>query len=285
MLRRNPCTRIGLLAIGCAVTGTGLAAGPANAFESARYQGPVEVSNHGAKRVCTVDGCGWGQAKSDGTKYRLDLRVAPPNAVGENAGATVYKTPDKVTVCRGTLRAYDFTVDEAPFGAIFTMEVRRTRPVAGVSSEARKAIIRARTWCHRKRSFKLMAFFGTSLGKPAPRAVKVQFSEAPDAGRFKLTRTASENRAGARAMQGPAFPGARRCPGQVAMENLIGFDVRVRNAACSTAKQAVRKARFRVDPDRMTIKGWRCRSVGSYYDGGYYRCNRHRTTIQFGAGV
>lgn len=292
MFRRSLCTRNVLLAAACALTGSGVIAGPASAFENARYQGTVEVSNHGAKKVCTIEGCGWGQVKSDGTEYLLDLRVSPPNAVGENAGTTVYKTPDKVTVCRGTLRAYDFTVDKAPFGAIFMMEARRTRSVAGVSSEARKAIVHARTWCHRQRSFKLMAFFGrTSLSKPAPRTVKIQFSEAPDAGLFTLTRETPEKRAGtragratARALKGPRFPGARTCRGDVEV-GMIVFDVRVRNGSCATAKRTVRRIQRNQADSRPRLRGWRCRKVGTYYEGAYYRCNRHRTTIQFGWGV
>lgn len=93
----------------------------------------------------------------------------------------------------------------------------------------------------------------------------------------------AKNQASSRALKGPAFPGARRCPGTVDVESLIGFDVRVRGASCSTATGAVRKARFR--GDRVTIKGCRCRAVNNYTDGGFYRCSRARVTIQFGLGV
>jgi hypothetical protein len=91
------------------------------------------------------------------------------------------------------------------------------------------------------------------------------------------------NRADARALTGPAFPGAKKCRGDVEA-GVIGFDIRVRNGSCVTAKRTVRKARFRPNGG-VSVKGWRCRQVGSYYEGGYYRCNRHRTTIQFGFGV
>ncbi len=93
----------------------------------------------------------------------------------------------------------------------------------------------------------------------------------------------AESQATARALKGPKFPGARRCPGEVNAAGGIGFDIRVRHGSCRVAKRAIRRSRYK--RDRLVSPGWRCRSVGGYYDGGFFRCNRHRTTIQFGAGV
>lgn len=255
----------------------GINAASAQAYENARFVGSVDAPAGN-----------WGPSEtSDRRSFKLRLQLSWPRELDQSAGTTTYQAIGGVVVCRGSLRVAEM---EAGYPVQFA-EKRRSPSVHGASRGKRNSIRRARSWC-RSGSWR----FGlradgnvysalTNENGAAPAAVTLYAGFANNYGLRGSTTpgVAGENRAGSRALKGPAFRGAKRCAGDVDVGSVIGFDVRVRNGSCSTAKRAIRKARF--NGDRVAIKGWRCRSVGGYTDGGYSRCNRHRTTIQFGLGV
>lgn len=82
---------------------------------------------------------------------------------------------------------------------------------------------------------------------------------------------------------GPRFAGSKLCVKGYVPNTPNVFGLRVRRGSCTTAKKAV--LRFTYSNAGGKIKGWKCRSLKGYYDGGFFRCNRGRMTIQFGQGA
>ena len=59
-------------------------------------------------------------------------------------------------------------------------------------------------------------------------------------------------------------------------------DVSVRNVTCRTAIRLLDRGRL-VD-GRVRVRGYRCRLIGTYGDGGIYRCTAGGRAIRFSAG-
>jgi len=76
------------------------------------------------------------------------------------------------------------------------------------------------------------------------------------------------------------------CPGLDGAETkAAGFvgDVSVRNTSCRRASVLLQTAAY-YDAGGMHIRGWQCATIGSYSDGGIFRCTRGNAAIRFSAG-
>jgi hypothetical protein len=56
----------------------------------------------------------------------------------------------------------------------------------------------------------------------------------------------------------------------------------VRNLGCRRGHRLLRDAGYA--SMNVQIRGWRCRLIGYYADGGIYRCTRRDRAIRFSAG-
>ena len=59
-------------------------------------------------------------------------------------------------------------------------------------------------------------------------------------------------------------------------------DLSVRNISCRGAYRRLRSARL--GSSGVVVPGWSCRQIGTYGDGGIYRCTRSRYAMRFSAG-
>lgn len=60
------------------------------------------------------------------------------------------------------------------------------------------------------------------------------------------------------------------------------YDMTVRNMACGTAKRAVKRGDF--SANGFKTRGWRCRQIGTYQEGGLYRCTAGRRAFRWTSG-
>ncbi len=140
MLRTGLRTRNVALAGACALIGAGVTAGPAGAFENARFSGAVEVTS--------VDGR-WGPRSSDGRRYVLNMRLSLPRELNTQVGTASYAAVGGIVVCRSALRLVELDGNAQGTMAYFAVlaESRRSPSVRGASRGKRRAITRARKWC------------------------------------------------------------------------------------------------------------------------------------------
>jgi hypothetical protein len=75
------------------------------------------------------------------------------------------------------------------------------------------------------------------------------------------------------------------CPGLDRAETAAGCvgNVSVRNISCRHASVLLQTAAY-YDAGGMHVRGWRCATIGSYSDGGIFRCARGGAAIRFSAG-
>jgi hypothetical protein len=76
----------------------------------------------------------------------------------------------------------------------------------------------------------------------------------------------------------------RDCPGNRRLGHTIVYygDLSVRNMACASGRRALRRARLR--NGGVAVPGWSCRMIGTYSDGGIFRCTRGGKAMRFKAG-
>jgi hypothetical protein len=65
----------------------------------------------------------------------------------------------------------------------------------------------------------------------------------------------------------------------------VGYvgDVSVRNTSCRRASALLQTTAY-FTSHGVRMRGWRCSSIGTYEDGGIFRCTRGRMAIRFSAG-
>ena len=84
----------------------------------------------------------------------------------------------------------------------------------------------------------------------------------------------------------PASAAVRPCPGLDGTETkAVGYlgDVSVRNTTCRRASVLLQTAAY-YSGRSVRLRGWRCTTVGTYADGGVFRCTRTGMAIRFSAG-
>ena len=76
----------------------------------------------------------------------------------------------------------------------------------------------------------------------------------------------------------------RDCPGNRPLARTGAWygDLSVRNMSCRRARRALGTARFR--GRRIVIRGWSCKTIGYYQDGGIFRCTQYSDAMRFSAG-
>lgn len=81
----------------------------------------------------------------------------------------------------------------------------------------------------------------------------------------------------------PRLPGGRACGKRfgVPFGALYASEISVRRISCSAAKRTL----SRTVVGTFSPPGWKCRTVGEVYEGSTRRCTRHRSAIQFNAGI
>jgi hypothetical protein len=74
------------------------------------------------------------------------------------------------------------------------------------------------------------------------------------------------------------------CPGNRELGNTGVYygDLSVRNLSCRQGRRLLRTATLRSGGVR--IRGYKCRLIGTYGDGGIYRCTRKHYALRFSAG-
>lgn len=77
----------------------------------------------------------------------------------------------------------------------------------------------------------------------------------------------------------------RDCPGNRKLGDTGVYygDLSVRNMTCGLGRNLLRRATLS-DSGTPRIPGYRCRLIGTYPDGGIYRCTRKSRALRFEAG-
>jgi len=79
----------------------------------------------------------------------------------------------------------------------------------------------------------------------------------------------------------------KSCPGLEGKETkAIGSigDVSVRNMTCDRARVALQTTAYLDRRGKMRVYGYACSQIGTYGDGGIFRCTKGKTAVRFSAG-